>query len=96
MIDTVVGTGKYPSRVAQTQNWMRPPANVEVRACAVSVNSPERVYCFNRNAEHPVVIFDRDGNFLSVIRSTTVLFSHAIRIDENDFVWLTDDTTASS
>ncbi len=62
-MDPVVGTGKYTYRV--NENWMKPPAHIEVRACAVSVDSQDRVYCFNRNAEYPVVIFDRDGNFLS-------------------------------
>jgi streptogramin lyase len=62
-----------------------------VRACAVSVDSQDRVYCFNRNAEHPVVIFDRDGNFLSSWGAGMFTFPHAIRIDESDSVWLCDE-----
>ncbi|MGA8549945.1 MAG: peptidyl-alpha-hydroxyglycine alpha-amidating lyase family protein [Stellaceae bacterium] len=88
-MDPVVGTGKYTYNV--NENWMRPPANVEVRACAVSVDSQDRVYCFNRNAEHPVVIFDRDGNFVKSWGAGLFSFPHAIRIDENDSVWLTDE-----
>jgi hypothetical protein len=64
---------------------------MDVRACAVSVDSQDRVYCFNRNAQHPVVIFDRDGNFLSSWGAGMFTFPHAIRIDEQDFVWLTDE-----
>jgi DNA-binding beta-propeller fold protein YncE len=48
------------------------------------------VYCFNRVAEHPILIFDRDGNFLSSWGAGLFAFPHAIHIDEHDFVWLTD------
>jgi DNA-binding beta-propeller fold protein YncE len=89
MMDPVVGSGKYTYNV--NENWMKPPASIEVRACAVSVDSKDRVYCFNRNAEYPVVIFDRDGNFLSSWGAGLFSFPHAIRIDANDFVWLTDE-----
>ena len=88
-MDPIVGSGKYTYKVHE--DWARPPESIEVRACAVSVDSQDRVYCFNRNAEHPVVIFDRDGNFLSSWGAGMFSFPHAIRIDENDFVWLSDE-----
>src|SRR5260370_3059766 len=88
-MDPIVGSGKHTYKVHE--EWARPPESIEVRACAVSVDSQDRVDCFNRNAEHPVVIFDRDGNFLSSWGAGMFTFPHAIRIDENDFVWLTDE-----
>ena len=88
-MDPIVGSGKYTYKVHE--DWARPPEGMEVRACAVSVDSRDRVYCFNRNAEHPIVIFDRDGNFLSSWGAGMFAFPHAIRIDEQDFVWLTDE-----
>ena len=88
-MDPIVGSGKYTYKVRE--DWARPPESIEVRACAVSVDSQDRVYCFNRNAEHPVVVFDRVGNFLSSWGAGMFTFPHAIRIDENDFVWLTDE-----
>ena len=91
-MEPIVGSGKYTYRV--NEEWQRPPAGLEVRACAVSVDSQDRVYCFNRNAEHPVVIFDRDGNFLSSWGAGLFTFPHAIRIvQENgqDVVWLCDE-----
>ena len=92
MMDPIVGSGKYTYRVNET--WQRPPAGLDVRACAVSVDSQDRVYCFNRNPEHPIVIFDRDGNFLSSWGAGQFTFPHAIRIvQENgqDVVWLCDE-----
>ena len=88
-MDPIVGNGKYTYRV--NEEWAHPPEGLEVRACAVSVDSHDRVYCFNRNPEHPVVVFDRDGNFLKSWGAGLFSFPHAIRIDENDNVWLVDE-----
>lgn len=88
-MEPVVGSGNYRYRV--NEEWQQPPAHIEVRACAVSVDSQDRVYCFNRNAEHPVVIFDRDGKFVSSWGAGLFQFSHAIRIDADDNVWLCDE-----
>jgi len=91
-MEPIVGSGKYTYRV--NEEWQRPPAGLEVRACAVSVDSQDRVYCFNRNPEHPVVIFDSDGNFLSSWGAGLFTFPHAIRIvreNGRDVVWLCDE-----
>src|SRR2546430_3143893 len=91
-MEPIVGSGKYTYRV--NEEWQRPPAGLEVRACAVSADSQDRVYCFNRNPEHPIVIFDRDGNFLSSWGAGLFTFPHAIRIvreNGRDVVWLCDE-----
>jgi DNA-binding beta-propeller fold protein YncE len=91
-MEPIVGSGKYTYRV--NEEWQRPPAGLEIRACAVSVDSQDRVYCFNRNPEHPIVIFDRDGNFLSSWGAGLFTFPHAIRIvreNGQDVVWLCDE-----
>jgi DNA-binding beta-propeller fold protein YncE len=91
-MEPIVGNGKYTYRV--NEEWQRPPAGLDVRACAVSVDSQDRVYCFNRNAEHPILVFDRDGNFLSSWGAGLFTFPHAIRVvqeNEQDVVWLCDE-----
>ncbi len=91
-MEPIVGSGKYTYRV--NEEWQRPPAGLEIRACAVSVDSQDRVYCFNRNPEYPIVIFDRDGNFLSSWGAGLFTFPHAIRIvreNGQDVVWLCDE-----
>src|SRR5258707_4820235 len=91
-MEPIVGSGKYTYRV--NEEWQQPPEWLEVKACAVSVDSQDRVYCFNRNDAHPVVIFDRDGKFLSSWGAGLFKFPHAIRIvQENgqDVVWLCDE-----
>jgi sugar lactone lactonase YvrE len=59
-------------------------------AAAVAVDSQDRVYCFNRAPDHPIVIFDRDGNYLSSWGAGLIAFAHAILIDDDDNVWLVD------
>src|SRR6266699_2300113 len=91
-MEPIVGSGKYTYRVRE--EWQQPPEWLEVKACAVSVDSQDRVYCFNRNDAHPVVIFDRDGNFLASWGEGLFRFPHAIRIvPENgrDVVWVCDE-----
>ena len=91
-MEPIVGSGKYTYRV--NEEWQQPPEWLEVKACAVSVDSQDRVYCFNRNDAHPILIFDRDGKFLSSWGAGLFKFPHAIRIvPENgeDRVWLCDE-----
>ena len=88
-MEAIVGSGTYTYKVHE--DWARLPEGVEMRAAAVAADSQDRVYCFNRVAAHPVLVFDRDGNFLTSWGAGMFAFPHAIRIDEHDFVWLTDE-----
>jgi DNA-binding beta-propeller fold protein YncE len=56
----------------------------------VTVDAQDRVYCFNRTKDHPVMVFDRDGNYLSSWGAGVFAFPHAIRTDTNNNLWLVD------
>ena len=58
-METIVGTGKYRYRVHE--DWAHAPAGVDMKPAAVAVDPLDRVYCFNRNPDHPVVVFDRSA-----------------------------------
>ena len=58
-----VGSGKYT--YTMDENWAKIPEGWEMPAAAVFGDSKDRVYCFNRDADHPIVIFDREGNYVS-------------------------------
>jgi len=88
-MDPIVGSGKHTYDV--NENWARAPEGIDMKPAAVAVDSHDRVFCFNRSNEHPVVIFDRDGNFLSSWGAGMFKFPHAIRFDAQDRVWLTDE-----
>ena len=86
--ETLVGSGKYTYAVQE--DWARLPEGWEMPAAAVTVDSQDRVYCFNRALEHPIVVFDRDGNVLDSWGAGLFAFPHAIRVDEVDNLWTVD------
>jgi len=57
-----VGEGDY--RYEQLDSWARVPAGMIMgEVGAVGVDKQDNVYVFNRG-DHPMMIFDREGNFL--------------------------------
>jgi DNA-binding beta-propeller fold protein YncE len=85
---TIVGTGKYTYEV--NEDWAKLPDGWVMPAAAVTVDSQDRVYCFNRTPDHPVVVFDRDGNYLHSWGAGLFAFPHTIRVDEHDNLWIVD------
>jgi sugar lactone lactonase YvrE len=84
----IVGSGKH--RFAVREDWAQVPEGIEILACSVTVDSKDRVYCFNRSKEHPVVVFDRDGRFLGSWGAGLFAFPHTIRADKDDNLWVVD------
>jgi DNA-binding beta-propeller fold protein YncE len=56
----------------------------------VAVDSKDRVYVFNRG-EHPMMVFDREGNFLRSWGEGVVVRAHGLHIDASDILYCTDD-----
>src|SRR2546429_2513003 len=77
---TIVGSGAYTYEVHD--DWAKLREGWVMTAAAVTVDSQDRVYCFNRSTEHPVVVFDRDGSYLSSWAAGVVAFPHTIRVDD--------------
>ena len=86
--ETVVGSGAYTYEVHE--DWAQVPEGWEMPAAAVTVDSQDRVYCFNRTQDHPIMVFDRDGRFLHAWGDGVFAFPHAIRVDEHDNLWTVD------
>ena len=85
---TTVGSGKYTYEVHN--DWAQVPPGWEMPAAAVTVDSQDRVYAFNRAQDHPVVVFDREGNYLSSWGKGLIAFAHSILADQEDNIWLVD------
>lgn len=83
-----VGSGRYTYEMRE--DWARLPEGWEMPAAAVFGDSHDRVFCFNRSREHPIVVFDRDGNYLYSWGEGLFAFPHTILIDKKDDVWLVD------
>ena len=59
-------------------------------ATSVATDSEDNVYVFNRGA-YPLIIFDKEGNYLSHWGEGEFDRPHGIRIDQNDDLFLIDD-----
>jgi hypothetical protein len=82
-----VGTGKY--RYELIENWAKlPPGETFGNTSAVATDSRDRVYVFQRK-DPPVMIFDRDGTYLSCWGIGAFADPHGIFI-EDDVVYVTD------
>ncbi|MDU6671319.1 MAG: peptidyl-alpha-hydroxyglycine alpha-amidating lyase family protein, partial [Bradyrhizobium sp.] len=57
---------------------------------SVAVDSKDRLYAFNRGA-HPMIVFDRDGNFLTSWGEGLFRRAHGLSIDADDNLYCTDD-----
>ena len=69
---------------------MLPPGWSFKEVAAVGVDKNDHVYCFNRG-EHPVMVFDRDGNFLRSWGEGRYPRAHGVHIGPDDSIYLTDD-----
>jgi len=73
------------------EGWGRLPQGWSyVEATSVAVDAADNVHVFNRGA-HPVIVFDRDGNFLRSWGEGVFRRPHGITIGPDGTLWLTDD-----
>jgi DNA-binding beta-propeller fold protein YncE len=86
---TFLGTGAF--RYEIDADWGRLPdgwALTDVAAVAVDHN--DRVYVFNRG-EHPMIVFDREGNFLRSWGEGLFRRAHGLHIGPDEHLYCTDD-----
>lgn len=84
----IVGTGRFRYKV--DEGWGQLPEGWNFfDTPGVAVDSKNRVYVFGRG-DRPVVVFDRNGNFLSSWGERVFNFPHMIRIDADDSVYCVD------
>ena len=79
----ILGTGAY--RYEVVDDWAKLPPGREFNAdvAAVGVDAQDHVYAFNRG-EHPMVVFDRDGNFLRSWGEGVFRRAHGVHMAPDD------------
>jgi len=83
------GSGEFRYQVVD--NWAkRPRCWPFTDVAGVGVDSKDRVYVFNRS-QHPVMVFDKDGNFIRSWGEGVFARPHGVFIDSDDVIWCTDD-----
>ena len=86
---TILGSDEHRYRVVE--NWAKLPDGWTLTDVAsVAVDSKDRVYVFNRGA-HPMIVFDRDGNFIKSWGEGLFHRAHGLHIDADDHIYCTDD-----
>ena len=84
-----LGSGEYQYHV--NENWAKLPDGWEFRDVAgVAVDSKDNVYVFNRG-EHPMMVFDQEGNFLRSWGEGLFVRAHGIHIGPDESIYCTDD-----
>ena len=86
---TIVGSGDYTYRV--DEGWGKlPPGWAFGDVAAVGTDARDNVYVFNRS-EHPMVVFDREGNFLRSWGEGVFPRAHGVHMGPDDTIYCTDD-----
>jgi len=84
---TTVGSGAHTFEAIE--DWAKLPPGWNAPMAALTVDSQDRVYGFNRG-EHPVIVFDKNGNYLYSWGDGMFAFPHSIRADSHDNIWIVD------
>jgi hypothetical protein len=85
----IVGDGDYRYRV--NADWAKLPDGWSFKEVGgVGVDTRDNVYVFNRG-DHPMIVFDRNGNFLRSWGEGQYPRAHGIHVTPDDTMFLTDD-----
>src|SRR6266436_3106926 len=88
-VSAILGSGEHRYRVVDY--WAKLPDGWQLTDVAsVAVDSRDRIYVFNRGA-HPMVVLDRDGNFLRSWGEGLFPRAHGVHMAPDETLWLTDD-----
>jgi DNA-binding beta-propeller fold protein YncE len=82
---TTVGRGIYTYEIIE--DWARLPQGWEMGQAEPATDSEDHVYVFNRS-DHPLMVFDREGNFISEWGQGVLTDAHGIYISPDDYVYL--------
>jgi len=77
-------------RFRHVPGWGRLPEGwTFTQVAGVAVDSQDRVYAYNRGA-HPMIVFDRDGSFLTSWGEGVLEHAHGLFITPDDYLFLVD------
>ncbi|WP_233838672.1 peptidyl-alpha-hydroxyglycine alpha-amidating lyase family protein [Paraburkholderia sp. ZP32-5] len=86
---TIVGGGEFTYETVD--GWAKLPTDWEMgEVAAVGVDRHDNVYVFNRGM-HPMIVFDRNGNFLRSWGEGVYVRPHGVHMGPDDTIYLTDD-----
>jgi len=85
----IFGAGEYTYRAVE--GWAKWPEDWSLHdVAAVGVDRNDNVYAFHRG-DHPMVVFDRNGNVLRTWGEGTFKRAHGVHMAPDETIYLTDD-----
>jgi DNA-binding beta-propeller fold protein YncE len=92
-MSAILGQGDFTYEALD--RWEKLPGEAKLIECpGVAVDSQDRVFVLTRNPENPVIVFDRDGNWLkSFGQGVLTTVTHGIHIGPDDTVYCTSVDT---
>ncbi|MDP6042957.1 MAG: peptidyl-alpha-hydroxyglycine alpha-amidating lyase family protein [Dehalococcoidales bacterium] len=85
----IYGSGQYTYELVD--GWAKLPSEWTFKdVCSVTTDAQDRVYLLNRG-EHPVVVFDREGNFLYSWGEDLFTRAHGSGMGRDGSIYCTDD-----
>ena len=73
------------------EGWGQLPTGYHFKeSSSVAVDAQDNIYVFCRG-EHPVIVFDREGNFLRAWGKGMFTRAHSVIIGPDEAIWLVDD-----
>ena len=80
-----IGSGDFTYEVVD--DWAKLPDGWTIGQAEPACDSQDRVYVFNRS-DHPLMVFDREGNFLGEWGKEYLTDAHGIYISGEDLIYL--------
>ena len=80
-----VGSGKYTYELVE--DWAKLPDGWTLGQTGIVTDSQDRVYLFNRS-DHPLIVLDRDGNYLTSWGEGVLTAAHGMFIDGDENIYL--------
>src|SRR5439155_8515447 len=89
VMGVTVGSGDY--RYEVIEGWGKLPDGWTFReVAAVALDKKDQIYAFTRG-QHPIIVFDRDGNFLRSWGEGTFKRAHGATMGPDETIYLTDN-----
>ena len=86
---STVGSGQY--RYEVIEDWAKLPKGWQFGILVgVAVDSQDRVYVCHQRQDPPIIVFDRDGNYLSSWGTDEINEGHIMTIAPDDSMYLVD------